>query len=99
MGISERGTHWGEWKGPQPAKERKQREVKPRIEEQFPDDTRWFTVREAAARLRVGAPTISKLCRRGRIPGAIQVGSSWRIDRNDLERWIEESKTRQIGGG
>jgi|SRR5215831_1823047 len=99
MGIVERGTHWGEWKGPpdgqvQLKAPKKRKPWKPKPVAEKPGDSRWFTAREAAARLRVTAPTLYKLCRRGKIPGALQIGGDWRIDRQELENWIEASKTR-----
>ena len=48
---------------------------------------------EAAYRLGVSTLTIKKWLRTGKIPG-VKVGSLWRIDESDLEKFIEERKQK-----
>ena len=46
---------------------------------------------EAAYRLGVSTLTIKKWLRNGKLPG-VKVGHLWRVDEEDLERFIEERK-------
>jgi excisionase family DNA binding protein len=48
-----------------------------------------MAVKEAAAYLRVNAGTIYRLLRRREIP-AFRLGSAWRLDRQVIDRWINE---------
>lgn len=57
----------------------------------------WYTVNQAAKRLGVSARTVQNLITRGRFPGAWKVDpqaarSSWRIPREDLERFEDDRK-------
>jgi excisionase family DNA binding protein len=53
---------------------------------------RWLTVREAAAILRVHPTSIYRSCSRRRIPHAKAAGVGIRIDRHDLEKFLENAK-------
>lgn len=50
-----------------------------------------MTVREVATFLNVDPKTIYRLAQLGELPG-FKVAGSWRFQKVDLERWIEEKK-------
>ena len=47
------------------------------------------SIQEAADYLRVGRTTVYKVLKQRGIPGAFKVGSRWRIDLEELERFLE----------
>ncbi len=49
-------------------------------------DKPFYSPEEVAEYYDVTAETIRRLCREGKIPGAIQVGKQWRIPREYLQR-------------
>lgn len=51
-----------------------------------------MTVREVADRLQLGVPTVREMIGRGEIPAA-KIGKEYRIERADLENFIESRKT------
>lgn len=50
-----------------------------------------LTIREVAEFLRVTEKTIYRMASEKRIP-AFKVGGSWRFDKTDIEKWIEDNK-------
>lgn len=52
-----------------------------------------LTLKEVAAYLKLAEKTAYRLASEGKLPG-FKVGGSWRFKREDLEAWIEESKSR-----
>lgn len=50
-----------------------------------------LTMQELAAYLKLNEKTAYRLASEGKLPG-FKVGGSWRFKREDIERWIEESK-------
>jgi len=46
----------------------------------------FFTIKELSEHLRVHPTTIYRLLREGRLPG-FRVGSLWRFNRVEIERW------------
>jgi excisionase family DNA binding protein len=60
--------------------------------QQPPIEDRWLTVHEAAAILRVHPISIYRGCSARRIPHAKAAGVGIRIDRADLERFMQGSK-------
>jgi excisionase family DNA binding protein len=50
-----------------------------------------LTIREVAEFLRVTEKTIYRMASEKRIP-AFKVGGSWRFDKADIEKWIQENK-------
>lgn len=52
-----------------------------------------LTLKEVAAYLKLADKTAYKLAADGKLPG-FKVGGSWRFKRDDIERWIEEGKSR-----
>ena len=48
--------------------------------------TEVMTLREVAAYLRVHKSTLYQMIKRGELP-AFKIGSDWRCNRRDLERW------------
>jgi len=47
----------------------------------------WLTPLGVAARLSVSRATVYRLCETGIIP-AKRIGGQWRIDGDELERWL-----------
>lgn len=60
----------------------------PTLDEQF------WTVAEIAARLRVSKMTVYRLADKGRFPGAVRVGSAYRIPDSGLKAYM---RNNQIG--
>ncbi len=54
-----------------------------------------MTVDEVGAYLRLHVMTIRSLIRRGELP-ARKVGREWRVDREELSRWIAERTGKQF---
>ena len=53
--------------------------------------TGFLTPQEVAAELRVSTAVVLRLLRRGDLP-ALRVGRAWRVDENDLRRWIRRHR-------
>ncbi|GAB4199463.1 MAG: hypothetical protein OHK0022_19690 [Roseiflexaceae bacterium] len=53
--------------------------------------TTMLTVPEVAAYLKISPTTVWRHCVSGTLP-AFRVGRQWRIEREDLERWIADLK-------
>lgn len=53
----------------------------------------FLTLDEAAAILRIGKRTAYDLARKGQLGGATKVGGSWRILKDDFDKWVRQ------GGG
>jgi excisionase family DNA binding protein len=51
-----------------------------------------LTLREVAEYLKLAEKTAYRLAAEGKLPG-FKVGGSWRFRREDIEAWIETSKT------
>lgn len=51
----------------------------------------FMTPAEVAAELRVSPAVVLRLVRRGDLP-ALRVGRLWRVDRDDLRRWIRRHR-------
>ncbi len=51
----------------------------------------WLTAKEVAAHLRVSRITVWRWCNLGVIP-AFRIGHSWRIRREDLQRFIGDGR-------
>ncbi len=52
---------------------------------------RFLSVREFAARTNLSTATVYRLARAGRLPGATQIGSQWRVDGRRLFAMPERS--------
>ncbi len=61
-----------------------------------PSGPRFLTASEAAEQLRVSKMTIYRLIRAGKIP-AVQVGKSYRVRVDDLERYLDSSYVNNSG--
>ena len=46
-----------------------------------------LTLKETAAYLRVCPTTIYRQARKGKIPGALKVGSAWRFHKDRIDAW------------
>jgi excisionase family DNA binding protein len=44
----------------------------------------WLTTQEVADQLRIDPETVYRLCRAGKMPGALKLGRSWRIHAETL---------------
>jgi excisionase family DNA binding protein len=55
-----------------------------------------MTMKEVAAYLRVAVPTITRLLKRGGIPG-FKIGSDWRFNRAQIDAWIANHQQGRIG--
>ena len=58
---------------------------------QYPE---FLTVTQAQELLNVGRATIYRWIETGKLPGAIQIGYTWRISREMLKRYVEGHITR-----
>ena len=58
---------------------------------QYPE---FLTVTQAQELLNVGRATIYRWIEMGKLPGAIQIGDTWRISREMLKRYVEGHMTR-----
>jgi excisionase family DNA binding protein len=56
-----------------------------------------LTVHEVAERLRSGEHTIRRLIRSGELP-ALRVGQQYRIDGDELERWLFSEVSSPVSG-
>jgi excisionase family DNA binding protein len=54
-----------------------------------PSKTRIVDLSEAAGILKVDPMKLFKMVRSGKIPGTFQVGMAWRLDLDELERFLE----------
>ena len=86
MGLTEHGTHWGEWRGPQPDKPRK-RHGRSRLAVDSP----LMTLVEVALLLRIHRNTIYRLIRTGKVEGALRVGNDWRIEKRAIAKLVNGS--------
>jgi excisionase family DNA binding protein len=50
-----------------------------------------LTLKEVAEYLKLAEKTAYRLAAEGKLPG-FKVGGSWRFKRDDIEKWIEDSK-------
>ena len=63
--------------------------------EQTPKQAPLMTIDEVAAYLNLHPLTVRRLAREGEIP-AFKLGRQWRVKRELLERWLEESSMRNV---
>ena len=56
-----------------------------------------LTIKDVADYMDVHPMTIYKYVKNGRIP-AFKIGTSWRIRRDSIKRWIEENEHQTNGG-
>ncbi len=50
-----------------------------------------MTLPEVAEHLRIGQRTAYGWAKSGKLP-AFKIGNTWRFDRADIDRWVEEQK-------
>jgi putative molybdopterin biosynthesis protein len=53
-----------------------------------------LTADEVATYLRLSRTTVFRHCKRGDLP-AFRIGRSWRVQRSDLEQYIERNRAKQ----
>tara|TARA_R110002072_G_scaffold106341_15_gene231912 strand:+ start:2860 stop:3057 length:198 start_codon:yes stop_codon:yes gene_type:complete len=64
-------------------------------------ETDILTVKEVSEYLKLTEKTAYRLAAEGKIPG-FKVGGSWRFDKADINKWIEEQKavkSKEAGKG
>lgn len=54
-------------------------------------DDEIFTIREAAAYLKLAEKTAYRFASEGKVPG-FKVGSAWRFRKSEIDRWISEQE-------
>ena len=59
---------------------------------------RFLTPGEVASVLRVSVEVIRRLLKRGEIP-AIRIGRTWRVDEDELQRWLRRGLLHTARGG
>jgi excisionase family DNA binding protein len=64
----------------------------------MPSTERYVTVAEAARYLRVSRSSVYRAITNGRLP-AFKVLGSWRVDREELEAWLNQKRPRPGGRG
>lgn len=55
---------------------------------------KWLTLDELASYLNVSKSALYKIVQEGRIPGG-KVGRGWRFDRDEIDRWVKQGKSRK----
>ncbi len=55
------------------------------------EERQLMTLEEVAKHLRIGKRTAYGWAKSGELP-AFKVGGTWRFDRADIDRWVEEQK-------
>ena len=55
------------------------------------EERKLMTLPEVAEHLRIGQRTAYAWAKDGTLP-AFKVGGTWRFDRGDIDRWVEEQK-------
>ncbi len=55
------------------------------------DERQLMTLDEVAQHLRIGKRTAYGWAKSGKLP-AFKVGGTWRFDRADIDRWVDERK-------
>lgn len=56
----------------------------------------WMKVPEVAEELRIARSRAYELVANGKIP-SVRIGRSVRVNRGELERWLEESRQQNVG--
>ena len=49
----------------------------------------FLTISETARLLRVSEKSVYRLAQRGELPGAVKLGTIWRVSRKELMAWVE----------
>lgn len=57
---------------------------------------KWLTIYELAAYLKIGRSKLYDMARSGGIP-ASKIGSQWRFDREEIDRWMKAHMTGKGG--
>ena len=61
--------------------------------EKLGDKRKLMTLPEVAEHLRIGQRTAYAWAKSGKLPG-FKVGGTWRFDREDIDRWVEQQKRK-----
>ena len=65
------------------------------VNDSFHTSPEMLTVDEIAEYLRVSRATICRWCGTGRLP-AFKIGKSWRVQKRDLERYIDQQRGTEM---
>lgn len=57
-------------------------------------NTQIMTIKEVSEYLKLAEKTAYRLASQGKIP-AFKIGGSWRFDKTDIDKWIEDQKAVQ----
>ena len=57
-------------------------------------NTQIMTIKEVSEYLKLAEKTAYRLASQGKMP-AFKIGGSWRFDKADIDKWIEEQKAVQ----
>lgn len=52
-----------------------------------------LTIRETATLLKLSERTVYDMAKEGKLPGALKMGNSWRIMRDELMAWMKSQST------
>ncbi len=52
---------------------------------------KWLTIDELAQYLKMGRTKLYTMAQQGKVPGN-KVGSQWRFDREEIDRWIKSGE-------
>ena len=64
-------------------------------------NTQIMTIKEVSEYLKLAEKTAYRLASQGKMP-AFKIGGSWRFDKADIDKWIEEQKAvqpKEVGKG
>jgi len=54
-----------------------------------------MTLEETAKYLKIGKSTLYKMARKGKIP-AVKIANQWRFIKEDIDKWLQEIRNKEI---
>jgi len=61
------------------------------------DYTKWLTLEELAAYLKIGRTKLYRLAQTGELPAA-KIGHQWRFDRAEIDQWMRRQRPTAPAG-